>query len=340
MAALQGPCPRCGEEIVAPNPATGRGAHFPEPTPRPVPAVPISAEIPEAADMPLRAPALLLSALLTAIVCLPAGYFLGLGSRPEIADAVTVSAPPPAPPPPPVAESAEPAPPPTVVRDSEPIAKPEPVKASAAAEATLKAFLEAPDWAARAAYALSPETVRPLMEEYSRKTPDRPTPYQSISIQNSYTNKSTGATLFVFQVVTDAHPAGIPVAVAETEGGWFVDWRAFVEFRDDRFRTFTEGPVDASGRFHLIVTTPPAEGVGNTSNEHFSSFALDPPVPGRQHLAYVRKPSELHETLTTATADGAICTPYLELAKRQTPDGKSYIEITGIVASDWLPEGW
>lgn len=216
--------------------------------------------------------------------------------------------------------------------------KPAPLKTSAVAEAALKAFLDAPDWTTRSAHVLHPETTRLAMEEYSRQVPDGPTPYQSVTIQNSYTDPKTGNTLFIFQVITEQHPTGIPVAVSETPSGWLIDWQTFIEFRDDLFRSFADGPTGKTGRFHLIVSAPLPPRAAKTENEHFSSFLLDPPIPGRQRLAYVRKTAEIHSILTAATQAGAAFTPVLELANRESPDGKSYLEITDIVATDWLPK--
>ena len=176
------------------------------------------------------------------------------------------------------------------------------------------------------------------MEEYSRQVPDGPTPYQSVTIQNSYTDQQTGNTLFIFQVITAQHPTGIPVAVSETTSGWLIDWQAFVEFRDDHFRSFADGPAEKTGRFHLIVSAPPPPRAAKTENEHFAPFLLDPPIPGRQRLAYARKTAEIHSMLTAATNGGAAFTPVLELTTRKSPDGKSYLEITDIVATDWLPK--
>ncbi len=236
----------------------------------------------------------------------------------------------------PAAPHAEPVPP---KEEPKPVPAPaaEPKKASAMAEAALRAFLEAPDWSTRAAHVLFPEKLRAAMEAYSRNAPDGPTPFVSLSVENSYTDKQSGSTLFIFKVVTESLPTGFPVAVSETRNGWNVDWKTFVEFRDDHFRKFADGPADKTGRFHLIASAPPADRAAGTENEHFSSILLDPPLPGRQRMAYVRKSTELHTKLKAATAEGAIFTPVLELAKRSTPDGRSYLEVVSIAATDWLP---
>ncbi|MBC8126225.1 MAG: hypothetical protein H8M99_03625, partial [Gloeobacteraceae cyanobacterium ES-bin-144] len=284
---------------------------------------------------------LTLSVLLTAVVCLAAGYLIGIRSNwmvahtpfpplptPKLETPPTNPAPqvqtvlvkPPSPPPPP-----------------EPVQKPQPAKASATAEAALKAFLDAPDWSSRSAYVLFPEKIRPAMEAYSRQAPDGPTAYKSISLENSYTDKISGNTLFIYQVVTQARPTGIPVAVSETSNGWVVDWQTFVEFRDGFFLTFADGPAERSGIFHLLVKTPPPPRAENTENEFFFSFLIYPPFPDSQRLAYVEKNSETQKILSAATASGAVFTPVLEVKKCTAPDGKTYLKIIKVVASDWLP---
>jgi hypothetical protein len=294
-----------------------------------------------------------LSLLLTAVICLVTGYMVGVRSdwlvantpfpkleaipEPVEAPTKTVLVKPPVSEPeltPPVQPSVEPVPEPETPPISEP--QPEPAKASAMAESALKAFLDAPDWTTRSAYVLLPEKVRTTMEAYSRTAADGPTSYKSVSVENSYTDRKTGNTLFIFKVVTNQHPSGFPAAVSETSSGWLVDWESFIEFRDDQFKAFADGPADRTGRFHLIVSSPPPSRAANTENEHFSSFLLDPPIPDRQRMAYVKKSADIHARLREMTASG-IFTPVLEVAKRKTPDGKTYLEITAIIAEDWLP---
>lgn len=346
------------ELVAAVAPASPTPAAVPAPTP--------------SASCPHRA-AFLPALVLTAVISLLAGYLAGSrpgGFAPREADAggksqaapaatkpeSTIAAQPPVSPdaaPSPIQEPVlvkpaiqpEPATPPPVVKTTppkeeiqpEPSPAEEPKKASAMAEAALRAFLEAPDWSTRAAHVLYPEKVRAAMEAYSRGVQDGPTPFVSLSVENSYTDKQTGSTLFIFKVVTESIPSGFPVAVSETRNGWNVDWKTFVEFRDDHFRKFADGPPDKTARFHLIASAPPADRAAGAENEHFSPILLDPPVPGRQRLAYVRKSTDVHAKLKAATAGGAIFTPVLEVAKRSAPDGRSYLEVLSIAATDWLP---
>lgn len=242
---------------------------------------------------------------------------------------------------PPVIETpavAEPAPtPPPVVEPPkiEPVKPPE--KISAAAEASLQAFLEAPDWAARNAYVLYPDKVRGAMEAYSRAVPDGPTPFKSISVKQSQVDPATGNTLFIFIVTTEQFPAGIPVAVKETGGGWLIDWLAFVEFRDSLFQKFVDGPAGKGGFFHLVVSVPPADSENASANENFTAYLLQSPLSEQAQLAYVKKNSPTAARLLEQTAGGRAYAPVLEVEKRTTPNKQDYFEILSVKADDWFP---
>lgn len=297
-----------------------------------------------------------LSCLLTAMGAFVAGYAVGEQRSkrkqpllpPLVMESPEIS--------PPVAEpnriSESPAPPPIEAKPTETAAilvKPkvhpptaeenrDTLKVSAAAEASLRAFLEAPDWASRNAHVLRPDQVRNSMEAYSKVVPDGPTRFNSIKVEHSQTDKISGNTLFVFKVATEEIPEGIPVAVAETDKGWLIDWQVFVEFRDDQFKKFAEGPSDQTGQFHLIVRQIPPSEDQKSSNEHFASFLLDPPFPGREQIAFVKKDSKAFATLIAGLNPNGIYTPVLEVAKRSAPDGKSFLEITQVMFPDWRPQ--
>jgi hypothetical protein len=362
MAAERGPCPHCTREIVAPDPASCIGAHeAPLPPPptviepfRPFDEPPVAkveveaivepaCEKPQLTVKPQRA-VLVLSCLLTGVVTLALGFVLGMQANRrsvQVQPAKPMQTVIPSEPKPPV-----PDPIPIRVKpiiDDVPVeppkieAKPEPTQVAAAAEAALRAFLEAPDWAGRSAYALFPEKTRAAMEAYSREVSDGPTAFNSITVKQTQIDEITGYTLFIFFVSTETFPSGIPVAVQETPGGWLVDWQTFVEFRDQLFPKFADGPADQTGRFHLIVSQPPPERVANPENEHFESVVLNAPLSLTPHPAFVKKASAAFATLQAATAGGGFFTPVLEVAKRKTPDGKTYLEVLRVVASNWSP---
>lgn len=345
---------------------------FPIPDPEPLSAEPFSSPPPQLAPVstdrpPVRAVVeetygrtiLLLSCLVTGIVALIAGVLLGVAGTRFFDTKPAVQGPMIPPPAPPVTQTepetattpeapvqvAPPVQPIVPNPDPEPPkpapgprpAPTSPAKVSAGAEAALKAFLDAPDWATRSVYVLSPDKVKTVMEAYSREVPDGPTGYRSITVKQSEVDESTQSTIFIFMVTTERHPRGIPVAVKETPSGWLVDWLAFVEFRDDLFRKFADGPVDKTGFFHLIVTLPPEKRAAETENEHFSSLLLQSPMSEKGQLAFVRKGTPAYETLQTATSGGAVFTPVLEVRKSKTSDGQGYFEVMDVKANDWFP---
>ncbi|MFT4177056.1 MAG: hypothetical protein QM627_10420 [Luteolibacter sp.] len=300
-----------------------------------------------------RRTVLFLSCALTGLVSLALGYLLGQRSpnllNPQPAAATTPI--PEAPsktivktviPPPEIEKTPQPpavTPPPHPTPPAETTKTPEekPGKVSDQALAVLKAFLEAPDWASRNAYVLHAESLRTAMEAYSHEVPDGPTPYRSIRVAHSATDPETGETLFIFHVETEEIPSGIPVAVQETPKGWFVDWLTFVEFRDDRFTKFTEGPVGTSGVFHLIVSIP-EDISAQPLNEHFVTYQISPPLPDREKNAYCRIGTGTFSMLQRTTPEDAFSNLVLEVAKKASTDGKShYLEILNVRATDWRP---
>lgn len=337
---------------------------FSSPPPHPAPVPADRPSVHAVAEETCGRTILLLSCLVTGIVALIAGVLLGVAGTRFFDPKPAVQGPlipPPAPPvartepeitttpeapvqvAPPIEPNPEvPKPAPPDPEPPKPASPPEPApaspaKVSAGAEAALKAFLDAPDWATRSVYVLSPDKVKAVMEAYSREVPDGPTPYRSITVKQSEVDESTQSTIFIFMVTTERHPGGIPVAVKETPGGWLVDWLAFVEFRDDLFRKFADGPVDKTGFFHLIVTRPPEKRAAETENEHFSSFLLQSPMSEKGQLAFVRKGTPAYGTIQTATSGGSVFTPVLEVRKSKTSDGQGYFEVMDVKASDWFP---
>ncbi len=324
------PRPIVEPEIILPPEIPAPAAAAPPP-PAAVTPVPVS-------EPPQRA-ILVLSCLLAGAVGLAMGYALGVKTAQSFRENPVVSPPVIGAPQidkPPVIEAppvADPVPTPTPV--VEPVKPPE--KISAAAEASLQAFLEAPDWATRNAYVLEPDKVRGAMEAYSRVVSDGPTPFKSISVKQSQVDPATGNTLFIFIVATEKFPTGIPVAVKETGGGWLVDWLAFVEFRDSLFQQFVDGPPGKGGFFHLVVSVAPAAQKETSANKNFTAYFLQSPLAQKAQLAYVKKDSPTATTLLEQTAGGRTYAPVLEVEKRITPDKQDYFEILSVKADDWFP---
>lgn len=206
-----------------------------------------------------------------------------------------------------------------------------------APEAALKAFLAAPDWKSRALHVLHPETTAPKMEAYHATVPDGPTPVLSLRADASHGGGEKGGRVLSYLITTEARPEGYPVALVETPDGWKVDWATFVEFRDDHFGRFAAGQGGDRGAFHVIVRNTHYFGEPFPGSEQLTAFRLDPPLPDRNHYAFVPTGSDLHKTLAGATEWGRPCAPVLQLVRKTHGERKFHLEIEAIVAPNWRP---
>lgn len=282
---------------------------------------------PPAPGRTAKPPALLPACILTGLVALGVGYGIGRTSSGHVT-ATDREPPATVAPPAPVAEIVEKAP------GEAPVP---PTPAIAAPEAALRSFLAARDGTERLRHCLFPDLIAPRIEEREKEHPETPIQALSIRIEHSETDRSTGRMLLVFQVATPAMPGGIPVAVMETADGWKVDWESFTEFHGDRFKTFAEGPGGGTEDFHLIARNTHYLGEPFEGIERYTAYRLDPPMPDRGRYAFVPTGSEIQKQMALSTENGVPFTPVLRLVKSKSPDGRTFLEITGITATDWRP---
>lgn len=349
---LKETAPVAPAETPAPAPANSEpepaAAAPAEPTPKTAPDLPdpapASLPAPKSRGIGWLIPSLLFSAVFAAV-----GFQLGKSHRPPLpvdppANPVApLSAEPatePEPPSPPDPVTApEPVTPPVPV---EPIPTPDPVRPTA--EATLRAFLEAPDWKTRGERVLDPDVILPALEKYAAQAGDGPFATTSVRFL-----EQTGHT-HLFKVCTPAIPEGFPVAVTETTEGPMIDWESFIGFHDDHFRKFLEGPPGKSGIFDLLVK--PETATPDDPAAHFVRYRLSVPMPGRETVAWIPKESVALARLRAifdgsggfdkATVDQLMETGVplvLALEKKKTNDGRDYIEIKDFVAIGWGPAG-
>lgn len=360
-AGIQGPCPKCWQEIVSPDPAKGlparlpaippQAASTPEPAvPEPVVHEPVVSEpvVPEPVVPEPAVPAprerrrgrWLVPTLLSGLIFTGIGYHLGKGQRPVAIEPANTT--PPAPPTPqePVAPPA-PAPPTPNPTPPPPSPLPE-VLDQPDAEAALRSFLEAPDWQARGRHVLSPNEVLPAMEKHAAEHGDGPIATTTVKLL-----EVAGIT-HIFKVCTPAIPEGFPVAVTGTDEGPMIDWDSFIGFHEDRFRKFLEAEPGPAAAFDLLVK-PEAETEEDKAS-HFLRYRLTVPMPDREVVAWVRKDSAAlaklraifdgsggfdEETITRLSDTGVPLT--LTLAKRATNDGKTFVEIEEFRSVGWGP---
>lgn len=345
-AGVEGPCPVCSAIITAPppphaeppiaattipSPSVEQKKEAPEPPPTehlPEPESPSASQRATPSHRPVRPPSVLSSCIATGVVAMAIGYGIG---RITSCDTRTPDNPPA------FSASTGRAEPTAEEVTPKEVTPPTPLPAIAAPEAALRAFLSAKDGQERLRHCLFPEAVAPRMAERGKDNPEGPIQALSLKVEHSETDRTTGRMLFIFQVATPVVPAGIPVAVMETADGWKVDWESFTEFHDDRFKKFADGSAPGPEDFHLIARNTHYLGEPFEGIERYTTYRVDPPMADRGHYAFVATGSDIQKKLAMSTENGMPFTPVLRLVKSKSPDGKAFIEITGITATDWRP---
>jgi hypothetical protein len=205
----------------------------------------------------------------------------------------------------------------------------------------LKAFLTAPGWAARSAHVIASEQVHQSMAVQASIHGDGPIDTTEISLLQD------GENSHVFLVKTEKIPGGFPVALARTGDGWLVDWRTFSEFFYDRFKAFAAEPSGKPETFHLLVNRGEAG-----ADENTATFRLNPPMPGREQLAKVRKDSSAYATLVEVFEQQEELDPdtfreltaaqglplVVVLSSRGNGNGGTSLWIDDVIAVGWGPQ--
>lgn len=346
--------PQPPREPVAPSPA--EQAAYSEPLP---PAPPSPVRRPEPPEVATSAPAgrrggisipvFVLSCLVGACFAFAGGFLVGVRTPLSVPPPIVV--PPPDPPMKTSSAVPQPAPPslgdgetagagsenPTVTLPLEGIPEGEP-----SPEATLNAFLTAPDWAARNVWVLNGEELAADMREDAATFGDGPIATTSVEPLR------TVGGAHVYLVCTPELPRGFPVAVMPTLDEWLVDWISFRDFHRDSFKRFTEGPADTRGSFRLLVK--PAR-VENTESL-FEPYVLSPPMPDRQQVAWVPKGTLADARLKTIfeSRAGYSEEDFSKLMKQAGPplvvsvykgensQGDHFFQIEEIDGIGWIPE--
>jgi len=211
---------------------------------------------------------------------------------------------------------------------------------TAGPDSVLRAFLSAPGWAARSAHVLSGEKIHQSMAVQASIYGDGPIKTTEFALLQG------GEHSHVFLVKTAKIPAGFPVALAKTDDGWLVDWQTFSEFHHDLFKTFAAEPSEDHETFHLLVNR-----TGPGADKEVAIFRLNPPMPGREKLAKVRKDSTAYTALTEVFKQQEELDPktFRELTKAQglplvvvlssrgNGNGEASLWIDDVVAVGWGP---
>jgi hypothetical protein len=297
----------------------------------------------------LRAAVLILSCLLCSLISYIAGYLTALKrqvvSPPIFAD-VSAMLPPPAASddaPPPGVPLPEPAEDPAnsaaaSTPEADPVGSPPAPQPGLAAEATLKAFLSAPDWASRLAYVMDPEDVRAAMKKHAEKEGDGPIEIDSIESAYVFPDQEH------FIIKTKRIATGFPVTIQRVGDDWRIDWETFEEFHGDAFRRFASGTLGENGEFHLYLKPQLSQDPNG-----FVRYQLTAPIEGRSYPAFAKRGS-IAQAKITALLESESMKENPDIQKLLAKDGiplilklsyqsrgqnQNFLQLEDLVAQGW-----
>jgi hypothetical protein len=206
---------------------------------------------------------------------------------------------------------------------------------------SLLRFLEARDWTARRDLVLHSEHVAAQMKELAKSQADGPIKATRITPMHQTPRSS------VFQVATESHPKGFPVAIARVDDRWLVDWASFAEFYYKRFQAFLTGNTETSGTFRVLIK-PKLADLGDTGRQPYSASTPDMDRPATIFAAEDSPEYQALEDIIGALAAKAPVSfrklmesggvPLILDLSKTIEDGRPILMIQRVVDQGWSPQ--
>lgn len=207
----------------------------------------------------------------------------------------------------------------------------------------IDAYLRAPDWETRVKYVYQGESLRPTMEEYYKKWPDRRLDRYSHQLYAMESDPEYGGPYWVYLISVSDNDGGYPFIIRVENGNLKVDWESHSEFFDQHWVKFQQGGIAAPHTFRVAIERvsdyygPDRDQFENL--EDYLVYKINPPYGGDDEFmeyAFVKKGTELAEELdaNAGLGDDALAV-ILTLDYEQFPHGEKHL-----VVKDYVTEGW
>lgn len=201
--------------------------------------------------------------------------------------------------------------------------------------ATLRSFLEAPTWQARAEYVQKPDLVKPAMEKHAAKYGDGPINPATIKFVDRHPGRDGGPPYCMFEIDGGDLKHEVLVLVEQpSEGKPLIDWASFVEFKDDLLLRFLETRGEPNQSFRVMLSRKHyfSKDVPDLASK--DSFQVQQPNDRFEGHVFLPKSTALSKKLATQLGWNQNMPVIVELAWRT--DGKfHWVEIVRIVSYGW-----
>lgn len=183
------------------------------------------------------------------------------------------------------------------------------------------------------------DALRSEMESHYQQARDGPHPPTSVEHLDSAALPGNKGVVHIFHVTFGDLPQGMPVSVVQTDDGWKVDWRAFVEFREGRLRKFFSRYQDAPATLRVRLRRVEHQDRAVPDPDQKYAFHLSVPIDGHEGFAFVGKDDPTVGPKIGDKLDPNASPSHVMASLRWVRgiSGRGYVELCDIVSDTWRP---
>ncbi len=208
-------------------------------------------------------------------------------------------------------------------------------------EAIVK-FLAAATWQERLKYTLGAEKIRPLMESYYRSGKDGaviPQEVELLGLEPTEDNPKFHCYSYILHL--PGRPVGIPLSVEDTTEGPRVEWRTFVECKDNLLAAFYEKYVPVPRTFRVLIRRCHYFKEDVPDQKFRQCFEIMPPDATETFNGWVVLGSDVckkHFGKGERSGWEVTSMMTLTLEWQKADNGAAWVEVRNVEAGSWHPE--
>lgn len=203
-------------------------------------------------------------------------------------------------------------------------------------------FMGAATWQERLKTTQAAEKMKPLMEAYYRAGGDGPIIPESVDyVMMEATEENPKFYYYAYMVFLPGRPTGIPLSVEDTAQGTRVEWRTFIECKDDLLTKFHEAPATGPSTFrahirrgHYFDDDVPNQDrmrcLELTSPDAATTFKIWAPLDSPVYQRYFANGERARWDVSSRMT--------LTLEWQKEESGVAWVRLRDVVAESWHPD--
>ena len=202
-------------------------------------------------------------------------------------------------------------------------------------------FFAAKTWQERLKHSLAPEKIWKLMDAYYKAHADGPIVPEDIELTRMEgVEEDAKRHYYAFLVYMPGKEEGIPVSVEETKTGCLVEWRSFIEGKDELLAKFCSGWRKESESFRVLVRRGHYFESDVPNQDRREVFDISPPDSTGPYNMWADKGSAAYSKYFGTgerTKWNISSMMVLTLQWEKTDKGVEFIRLQDVVADTWHP---